>query len=74
MPKNKSDIIWASGQFLTQGLPDDYDQWDNGKFDEFIDDHKWEPFEDYDPSFIWEQIEHLELSVRNYMENSNAKK
>mgnify|MGYP003127316151 FL=1 len=74
MPKNKSDIIWASGQFLTEPFPDDYDQWDNGKFDEFILTHLWEPFEDYDSSFIWEQIEHLALSVRNYMEDSNAKK
>ena len=72
MPENKSDIIWASGQFLTEHLPDDYDQWSNEKLDDFIDDHKWEPFEDYDPSFIWEQIEHLALSVRNYMEDSNA--
>ena len=72
MPENKSDIMWASGQFLTEHLPDDYDQWSNEKLDDFIDDHKWEPFEDYDPSFIWEQIEHLALSVRNYMEDSNA--
>ena len=76
MPKNKvvlifkSDIIWASGQFLTEPFPDDYEQWSNEKLDDFIDDHKWEPFEGYDPSFIWEQIEHLALSVRNYMEDS----
>ena len=69
MPENKSDIIWASGQFLTEPFPDDYDQWSNEKLDDFIDDHKWEPFEDYDPSFIWEQIEHLAISVRNYIYN-----
>ena len=74
MQRNESDIIWASGQFLTEPLPDDYDQWSNGDFDEFILTHLWEPFEDYDPSFIWEQIEHLALSVRNYIEDSNAKK
>ena len=78
MPKNelvlvfKSDIIWASGQFLTEPFSDDYDQWSNGDFDEFILTHLWEPFEDYDASFIWEQIEHLALSVRNYMEDYNA--
>ena len=76
MPKNevvltfKSDIIWASGQFLTETFPDDYEQWSNEKLDDFIDDHKWEPFEDYDPSFIWEQIEHLALSVRNYIDQT----
>ena len=69
MPKNKSDIIWASGQFLTEPFSDDYDQWSNEKLDDFIDDHKWEPFEDHDPSFIWEQIEHLALSVRNYIDH-----
>ena len=74
MPKNKSDIIWASGQFLTESFPDDYDQWNDEELDDFIQDHIWEPFEDYDSSFIWEQIEHLALSVRNYMEDSNDKK
>ena len=70
MPKSKSDIIWASGQFLCEPFPDDYDQWSNEELDDFIDDHKWEPFEDYDPSFIWEQIEHLALSVRNYIDQT----
>ena len=76
MPKNKvvltfkSDIIWASGQFLTESFPDNYEQWSNEKLDDFMDDHKWEPFEDYDPSFIWEQIEHLALSVRNYIDQT----
>ena len=74
MEKNKSDIIWASGQFLTEPFSDDYDQWNNSKLDKFILTHLWEPFENYDSSFIWEQIEHLALSVRNYMEESNGKK
>ena len=76
MPKNKvvltfkSDIIWASGQFLTEPFPDNYEQWSNEKLDDFIDDNKWEPFENYDPSFIWEQIEHLAYSVRNYIDQT----
>ena len=76
MPKNevvltfKSDIIWASGQFLTEPFPDNYDQWSDEKLDDFIDDHKWEPFENYDPSFIWEQIQHLAYSVRKYIDQT----
>ena len=66
----KSDILWASGQFLTEPFPDNYEQWSNEKLDDFIDDYKWEPFEDYDPSFIWEQIEHLAYSVRNYIDQT----
>ena len=72
MPKNKSDINWASGQFLTQGLPDDYDQLTNEELDDFIDNHIWEPFENLDPSFIWDQILNLAKSMRDYMEDSNA--
>ena len=70
MPKNKSDIIWASGQFLTEPFSDDYDQWSDEKLDDFIDYHIWEPFEDLEPSFIWDQILNLAKSMRDYMEDS----
>ena len=72
MPKNKSDIIWASGQFLTEPFPDDYDQWSNEKLDDFIDDHKWEPFEDYDPSFIWDQILNHAKSMREHIDQEDS--
>ena len=70
MPKNKADIIWASGYFLTENLPDDYDQWSDEKLDDFIDDHIWEPFEDLDPSFIWDQILNLAKSMRDYIDQT----
>ena len=70
MPKSKSDIIWASGYFLTENLPDDYDQWSDEKLDDFIDDHIWEPFEDLEPSFIWDQILNLAKSMREYIDQT----
>ena len=70
MPKNESDIIWASGHFLTENLPDDYDQWSDEKLDDFIDDHIWEPFEDLEPSFIWDQILNLAKSMRDYIDQT----
>ena len=70
MPKNKSDIIWASGQFLTEPFSDDYDQWSDEKLDDFIDDHIWEPFEDLEPSFIWDQILNLAKSMREYIDQT----
>ena len=70
MTKNKSDIIWASGHFLTENLPDDYDQWSDEKLDDFIDDHIWEPFEDLEPSFIWDQILNLAKSMRDYIDQT----
>ena len=42
MPKNEElpdgyfDIVWASGQYLTENLPNDYDQWSSKKLDDFI--------------------------------------
>ena len=48
MPKNEKMIILIHlGRTVSNDLPDDYDQWSNEKLDDFIDDHKWEPFEDY---------------------------
>ena len=70
MPKNKSDIIWASGLFLTESFPDNYDQWSDEELDDFIDNHIWEPFEDLDPSFIWEQIVNLAKSMRDYIDQT----
>ena len=70
LPDDYFDIVWASGQFLTEHLPDDYDQWSNEKLDDFIDDHKWEPFENYDPSFIWDQILNLAKSMREYIDQT----
>ena len=74
MQRNESDIIWASGQFLTEPFPDNYEQWSNEKLDDFIDDHKWEPFETYNSSFIWEQIEHLAYCVRDYIDHPHNNK
>ena len=70
MPKSKSDINWARGQFQTEPFPDNYEQWSNEKLDDFIDDHIWEPFEDLEPSFIWDQILNLAKSMRDYIDQT----
>ena len=69
----KSDVIFASGQLLTEPFPDDYDQWEDEKLDRFIQDNVWEPFENYDSSFIWEQIESLAMTVRIYIDDSEGR-
>ena len=35
MPKNKSDIIWASGQLLTEPFSDDYEPTDEEMLSSF---------------------------------------
>ena len=72
MLKSKSDIIWASGLFLTENLPHDYDQWSDEELDDFIDNHIWEPFEDLDPSFIWDQILNHAKSMREYIDQEDS--
>ena len=63
----KQDLIWASGHYLGENLPPDYDEWSDKKLDKFIEDNAWEFFEYADPKFIWEQIESLAWSMRQYL-------
>ena len=69
MPEvTKEDIIWASGHYLGTHLPSDYDEWEDAKFDQFLEDNAWEYFQRANPEYIWEQIEHLAWSMKYYIE------
>jgi len=63
----KQDLIWASSHYLSEPLPLNYDQWSDGKLDRFIKYNAWEPFENLGADYIWEQIEQLAWSVREYI-------
>jgi len=52
-------IIWASGIFLTESLPTNYNIWTDDQFNEFIESHAWEPFENWDAADIYESIQSL---------------
>ena len=67
----KEDIIWASGHFLCDNLPSDWDEWEEEKVDQFLEDNAWEYFQYTDPKFIWEQIESLAWSMRYYIGGKN---
>ena len=41
----KESIIWASGQYLTSHLPQDYDTWGEEKLYNHLVEFVWEPFE-----------------------------
>ena len=68
----KSDFIFASKTFLCKELPNDYDQWDDKKLGEFIEVNAWQPFENDDPSDIWDHIDALAEDVRNYIKEQNS--
>jgi hypothetical protein len=47
----------ASQQYLTAELPEDWQQMDEEEFNSFLKDNAWEPFENWEGSDIWEQID-----------------
>jgi len=60
----KESIIWASGHYLTEHLPDEYDEWKEKELDEYILDFIWQPFEYYSADQVWENIENLAYDFR----------
>jgi len=62
-------IIWASGHYLTEKLPEEYVDWEDQKLDDYIRDNVWQPFEDYEVSFIGECIVELAYDFRETLNN-----
>ena len=51
--------IRASKFYLTDELPSNFDELDEQDVMEYIRDHRWQPFEDWEPHGIWELIDDL---------------
>ena len=51
--------IRAADFYLCKPLPEDFDELDEQEVTDFIQAHKWEPFEEWEPPGIWELIENL---------------
>ena len=45
--------------YLTDKLPSNFDELDEQDIMDFIRDHRWEPFEQWEPHGIWELIDDL---------------
>lgn len=71
----KESIIWASGHYLTNHLPNYYDEWEEEELDKFLEDNVCFMVEEASPKYIWEYIDSLaydfELTV-NKKEESRA--
>lgn len=59
MNAKQKTVILASSHFLSTPLPDDYIDMSESEINVFIRKNAWEPFENYDPDYIWEHIENL---------------
>ena len=73
----KESIIWASGHYLTEHLPKDFDAWEDEDLINYLLDNIWEPFEYYPADQVWEKIENLAYDFRTTVnaklkENANV--
>ena len=64
----KKDIVYASGIYLTKHLPSDYYKWTDDKLYQYCEYHAWENLEGADGEYIFELIDDLAWSVRNYID------
>ena len=63
----KQDFEWASGFYLSQDLPKDWDDMEEGKLFSTLEQLAWQPLEHWDGASICEEIENLAYSVRIYI-------
>jgi hypothetical protein len=49
----------ASSFYLCETLPDDWNDWDEDKYNAFLTDYAWEPFEYHDIHDVHEHILNL---------------
>jgi hypothetical protein len=69
----KAAFTLASGHFLTEQLPDGFDKWNETQRLKFVEDHKWQPFEYWDPADIYEEIQSLANTMIRFTETYNTK-
>ena len=65
--KEKKDIIWASGHFLFERLPDNFNDWTEKKLYKWIEKHAWQPFEHWEGEEIFIEIDSLVCSMNEYV-------
>ncbi|MFA7218996.1 MAG: hypothetical protein WC119_00525 [Synergistaceae bacterium] len=63
----KEIIIWASGEFLTESLPEDYDSIDEDQLFIYIDDHASLEYENDRAKDIWRKITDLADSIEQFL-------
>jgi len=65
--QRKQDLIWASGHYLGQHLPQDFDKWTDKKLNKYLEEWAWEPHQGSTAEWLWEQIDGLAYSMREYV-------
>jgi len=55
--KEKNDIVWASGHYLFESLPNNFIDWTEKKLYKWIEQHAWQPFEYWEGEEIFDEID-----------------
>jgi len=56
MTTEDKKIINMSGQFLTNYLPNNFQDWDDEKLYDWVEQNAWQPFEDWSGQELLDQI------------------
>jgi len=57
----------ASGHFLTEHFPENWNDMDGEELNEFIDDHTWEPLEGWEAGAVFELIENAASATLGFL-------
>ena len=60
----------CSGHYLSANLPDNWYELTQEEQNQFIQDNNWQPFEDYDSSFIWDCISSAATATQHFIEET----
>ena len=60
------DFMFASGAFLTEEFPENFQGLTESQIDDFIRDKEWTPFEGWEPREVYELISDLAHNLANY--------
>ena len=68
--QDKQDLIFASSYYLFETLPNHFIDWEEDKLNEWIEEHAWQPFENWEGEDLWIEIEKLADGVREYIKEN----
>ena len=56
MTTEDEKIINMSGQFLTEQLPNNFQNWDDDELNNWVEEKAWQPFENWSGKELLDQI------------------
>jgi hypothetical protein len=65
--QEKKDLVFASSFYLFKSLPNHFIDWEEDKLNKWIEEHAWQPFENWTGEDLWVEIEKLADGVRQYI-------